>query len=90
MWVEGNASTQRACYFSASRVFMVHSPLPGTARARTTVPAVCTTTSRDPTVRAFIVACLIAVVLAVAGYYVLSSIQQPVSQAFSSNAVRLD
>jgi hypothetical protein len=41
-------------------------------------------------VRAFIVACLIAIVLAVAGYYVLSSIQQPVSQAFSSDAVRLD
>jgi hypothetical protein len=40
--------------------------------------------------RAFIVACLIAVILAIAGYYYLSSIQIPVSEAFSSDAVRLN
>jgi hypothetical protein len=40
--------------------------------------------------RAFIVGCLIAVILAVAGYYYLSSIQIPVSEAFSSDAVRLN
>jgi hypothetical protein len=42
------------------------------------------------TMRAFVVACLIAIVLAVAGYYVLSSIQIPVSEAFSTSAVRLN
>jgi hypothetical protein len=39
--------------------------------------------------RAFLAACVIAVVLAVAGYYGLRSIQEPVSEAFSTNAVRL-
>jgi hypothetical protein len=38
----------------------------------------------------FILACVIAAVLAVAGYYYLSSIQIPVSEAFSTSAVRLN
>jgi hypothetical protein len=46
--------------------------------------------TQRPTMRAFIVACVVAVVLAVAGYYYLSSIQEPVSKAFSTDAVRLD
>ncbi len=37
----------------------------------------------------FIVGCVVAVALAVAGYYYLASIQIPVSQAFSTSAVRL-
>jgi hypothetical protein len=40
--------------------------------------------------RAFIVGCLIAVILAIAGYYYLSSIQISASEAFSSDAVRLN
>ena len=40
--------------------------------------------------RAFLSACLIAIVLAIAGYYGLRTIQEPVSEAFSTNAVRLN
>ncbi len=40
--------------------------------------------------RAFFAACVIAAVLAIAGYYALSTIQQPVAEAFSSSAVRLN
>jgi hypothetical protein len=40
--------------------------------------------------RAFLSACLIAFVLAIAGYYGLRAIQEPVSEAFSTNAVRLN
>jgi hypothetical protein len=40
--------------------------------------------------RAFVIACVIAVVLAIAGYYALSTIQEPVAEAFSSSAVRLN
>jgi hypothetical protein len=38
----------------------------------------------------FVIACAVAVVLAFAGYYGLSMIQQPVSEAFSTNAVRIN
>ncbi len=38
----------------------------------------------------FTLACVIAVLLAVAGYYYLSSLQVPVSEAFSTSAVRLN
>jgi hypothetical protein len=38
----------------------------------------------------FLFACVIAVVLAIAGYYSLSLIQQPASEAFSTEAVRLN
>jgi hypothetical protein len=40
--------------------------------------------------RAFLSACLIAIVLAIAGYYALTVVQEPVSEAFSTNAVRLN
>jgi hypothetical protein len=40
--------------------------------------------------RAFFIACVVAIVLAIAGYYALSAIQQPVSEAFSTSAVRLN
>jgi len=40
--------------------------------------------------RAFFIACVIAVVLAIGGYYALRAIQQPVAEAFSSSAVRLN
>jgi len=40
--------------------------------------------------RTFILGCVVAAALAVAGYYWLSSIQVPVSEAFSTSAVRLD
>ena len=39
---------------------------------------------------AFLAACITAVVLAILGYYALSLIQQPVSEAFSTQAVRLN
>ena len=38
----------------------------------------------------FLLACAVAVVLAVAGYYSLSLMQQPVSEGFSTEAVRLN
>ncbi len=38
----------------------------------------------------FVLGCAVAIVLAVGGYYYLSSIQIPVSQAFSTTAVRLN
>jgi predicted secreted protein len=38
----------------------------------------------------FTVACVVAVALVMVGYYYLSSIQIPVSKAFSSDAVRLE
>jgi len=47
-------------------------------------------TSAKFDIRTFILACVIAAVLAVAGYYVLAAIQVPVSEAFSTSAVRLD
>jgi hypothetical protein len=40
--------------------------------------------------RAFLLACVIAAVLAITGYYGLRSIQEPVSEAFSTSAVRLN
>jgi hypothetical protein len=40
--------------------------------------------------RAFLSACVIAVVLAIVGYYGLRAIQEPVSEAFSTSAVRLN
>jgi hypothetical protein len=44
----------------------------------------------DLDMRAFLSACVIAVVLAIAGYYGLRAIQEPVSEAFSTSAVRLN
>jgi len=38
----------------------------------------------------FLFACIVAIVLAITGYYSLSLIQQPVSEAFSTDAVRLN
>lgn len=38
----------------------------------------------------FMLGCVVAIALAVGGYYYLSSIQIPVSQAFSTSAVRLN
>ncbi|HSR78867.1 MAG TPA: hypothetical protein VLN57_19990 [Xanthobacteraceae bacterium] len=40
--------------------------------------------------RAFVAACAVAIVLAIAGYYGLRAIQEPVSEAFSTSAVRLN
>lgn len=40
--------------------------------------------------RAFLGACIIAAVLAIVGYYGLRAIQEPVSEAFSTSAVRLN
>jgi hypothetical protein len=40
--------------------------------------------------RAFLAACAVAIVLAIAGYYGLRAIQEPVSEAFSTSAVRLN
>jgi hypothetical protein len=40
--------------------------------------------------RAFCIACVIALILAIGGYYALSAIQEPVAEAFSSSAVRLN
>lgn len=39
---------------------------------------------------AFVVGCIVAALLAAAGYYVLSLVQEPVSEAFSTSAVRLN
>ena len=39
--------------------------------------------------RAFLAACVTAVVLAIVGYYALSAIQEPVQEAFSTSAVRI-
>jgi hypothetical protein len=39
--------------------------------------------------RSFIFACVAAVVIAVAGYYVLNLFQEPVSVAFSTESVRI-
>jgi hypothetical protein len=39
--------------------------------------------------RAFFIACVIALILAIGGYYALSAIQEPVAEAFSTSAVRL-
>jgi hypothetical protein len=40
--------------------------------------------------RAFFIACVIALILAIGGYYALSAIQEPVAVEFSSSAVRLN
>jgi hypothetical protein len=40
--------------------------------------------------RVYLVACAVALVLAIAGYYSLRAIQEPVSEAFSTSAVRLN
>jgi hypothetical protein len=39
--------------------------------------------------KTFIVACLIAAVIAIGGVMMLGSIQEPVSEAFSTSAVRI-
>jgi hypothetical protein len=39
--------------------------------------------------KAFITACVVAIVIAVVGGVVLSSVQEPVDQAFKTGAVRL-
>ncbi|HTQ81908.1 MAG TPA: hypothetical protein VMI47_01465 [Pseudolabrys sp.] len=39
--------------------------------------------------KAFIIACVAAVVIACIGVVVLNSIQEPVDEAFTTNAVRL-
>ena len=39
--------------------------------------------------KAFIVACVAAVVIAVIGVFVLNSVQEPVDEAFTTSAVRL-
>jgi hypothetical protein len=39
--------------------------------------------------KAFIIACVVAVVIAVIGVAVLDSVQEPVDQAFATGAVRL-
>ena len=51
-------------------------------------PAALTSAKFDA--RTFILACVAAAALAVAGFYWLSSIQEPVSEAFSTSAVRLN
>ena len=43
----------------------------------------------DKNMKTFIVACLAAIVIAVIGGVVLTSIQEPVDKAFSTGAVRL-
>jgi energy-converting hydrogenase Eha subunit A len=40
-------------------------------------------------VKAFIIACIAAVIIAIIGGLVLNSIQEPVDKAFSTSAVRL-
>ena len=40
--------------------------------------------------KTFIVACVVAIVVAVIGAVGLSSIQEPVDKAFTTSAVRLD
>jgi hypothetical protein len=40
-------------------------------------------------VKAFIIACIAAVIIAIIGGLVLNSIQEPVDKAFSTPAVRL-
>jgi hypothetical protein len=40
-------------------------------------------------VKAFIIACIAAVIIAIIGGIVLNSIQEPVDKAFSTSAVRL-
>jgi Na+-driven multidrug efflux pump len=44
----------------------------------------------DKAMRAFFIACVVALILAIGGYYALSAIQEPVAEAFSSSAVRLN
>ena len=39
--------------------------------------------------KTFIIACVVAVIIAVIGGVVLNSIQEPVDKAFSTSAVRL-
>jgi hypothetical protein len=39
--------------------------------------------------RAFLAACVVAIVVAIAGYYALNAYQEPVSVAFSTSAVRI-
>jgi len=39
--------------------------------------------------KAFVIACVVAVVIAAVGGIVLNSIQEPVDKAFSTSAVRL-
>jgi hypothetical protein len=39
--------------------------------------------------KTFIIACVAAIVIAVIGVYVLDGVQKPVSQAFSTQYVRL-
>ena len=39
--------------------------------------------------KAFIIACIAAVIIAIIGGLVLNSIQEPVDKAFSTSAVRL-
>ena len=52
--------------------------------------AVLSRAREDSNMRAFLSACVIAVVLAIAGYYGLRAIQEPVSEAFTTSAVRLN
>jgi hypothetical protein len=52
--------------------------------------AVLSRAREDSNMRAFLSACVIAVALAIAGYYGLRAIQEPVSEAFSTSAVRLN
>ena len=47
------------------------------------------TRREDHAMRAFFIACVIALILAIGGYYALSAIQEPVAEAFSTSAVRL-
>lgn len=39
--------------------------------------------------KAFVIACVVAVVIAVIGGVVLNSVQEPVDKAFTTSAVRL-
>jgi hypothetical protein len=39
--------------------------------------------------KTFIMACVVAIIIAVIGGFVLNSIQEPVDKAFSTSAVRL-
>jgi hypothetical protein len=39
--------------------------------------------------KSFVIACVAAAVIAIIGVYVLDSIQEPVSQAFSTSYVRV-
>jgi hypothetical protein len=48
-----------------------------------------TSCTRETVMKAFVLACVAAIVIAAAGVVVLNGLQEPVQQAFSTSAVRL-